>query len=135
MTDRIHVTGARKHGASITPMTAPGTLASPDADGPLPSPPTLRLVGSADEARADVLGSGGARGEVTQDWTRFASCRGMEVDIFFATEDEDIEAAKLICRGCAVQLACLAEAIRNPGVRGVWGGASEHDRASARWIR
>lgn len=56
----------------------------------------------------------------------------MNVDIFFATLPGEIEAAKAVCRRCPVRLPCLDEAVRNPGLRGVWGGASDGDRQSLR---
>jgi len=68
----------------------------------------------------------------SQDWSQIGSCRGMSVDIFFATMADEIEAAKAICRRCPVRLPCLDEAVRNPSVRGVWGGASDNDRLSMR---
>jgi hypothetical protein len=56
----------------------------------------------------------------------------MEVETFFASAAADIEAAKAICFECPVRLRCLDEAIRDPHVRGIWGGASERERQSMR---
>lgn len=67
-----------------------------------------------------------------EDWARQARCLGMNVELFFGTEPEEIAIAKAVCGRCPVQLPCLGEAIGDPGLLGVWGGASESERRSLR---
>jgi WhiB family transcriptional regulator, redox-sensing transcriptional regulator len=44
-------------------------------------------------------------------------------DLFFAESPDDIRLAKLLCRHCPLQQACLAGALRRGEPWGVWGGA------------
>ncbi|HVC24324.1 MAG TPA: WhiB family transcriptional regulator [Acidimicrobiales bacterium] len=101
--------------------------------------PALRLVGAPDAAD----GTWRDRGDETvgaalpfkagfADWTALARCRGMDVTRFFSTDPEILADAKLICRECEVRLSCLDEALRDAGIRGVWGGTSEDDRRAVR---
>ena len=48
-------------------------------------------------------------------------CTG-DPDLFFAESPADVEAAKALCRGCPVRLACLAGARERREPWGVWGG-------------
>ena len=52
----------------------------------------------------------------------------MEQRIFFPNDKSDGLAAKTICRRCTVRAECLAEALGDPGLVGVWGGTTERDR-------
>lgn len=76
------------------------------------------------------------------EWQRQAACRGMDDSVFFHPPDERdpdrsrrIENAKAICESCPAITECRAYAL---GVRepyGIWGGLSEHDRASLLGVR
>ena len=44
-------------------------------------------------------------------------------DLFFAEAPDDIRLAKMLCRRCPVQVACLADAVLRGESWGVWGGA------------
>jgi len=92
--------------------------------------PLLRLVASAGDASEDdgasdldVTTATGAR-----HWPELALCRGLDVELFFSSLASTITEAKVICRRCPVRLPCLEHALGDPGLRGVWGGASEQDR-------
>lgn len=61
-----------------------------------------------------------------------ASCLDADPDIFFSNDDyvydkKIVAQAKLICRGCPIKDACLAEAMEGR-YQGVWGGLTEADR-------
>ena len=71
-------------------------------------------------------------GWLPEPWARYGRCRGIESDIFFASQPHEIAAAKVVCRDCAVKMPCLNEAVRRPGLRGVWGGTSEIERDALR---
>ncbi len=43
-------------------------------------------------------------------------------DLFFAESPADVEAAKAMCRGCPIRLACLSGARERREPWGVWGG-------------
>lgn len=43
-------------------------------------------------------------------------------DLFFAESPADVEAAKALCRGCAIRIACFAGAMQRREPWGVWGG-------------
>lgn len=44
-------------------------------------------------------------------------------DLFFAESPDDIRLAKMLCRHCPVQAACLDGALARGELWGVWGGA------------
>ncbi len=67
------------------------------------------------------------------DWREKAICRSCDPELFFPTEHTraaavQIEQAKSICRRCPVAHECLAWALDNGVVGGVWGGLTEDDR-------
>ena len=64
------------------------------------------------------------------------SCRGRDPNLFFPP-DENVSAwhtaaAKKICNGCSVQLACLKYALENDIRYGVWGGTTAYERLPAK---
>lgn len=61
-------------------------------------------------------------------WTMYASCRGMEDDLFVEAKDQ--REARKVCRHCPVRLDCLVEALDNSIEWGVWGGMTERERRS-----
>jgi WhiB family redox-sensing transcriptional regulator len=76
------------------------------------------------------------------DWQVFATCRGMDVEIFFHPCDEHrkarerrIEHAKAICQDCPVVTECRDYALATSEPYGVWGGLSEGERALMLGVR
>lgn len=73
-------------------------------------------------------------GSAEADWRHRAACRDFDdPDIFFPVGNtgpalDQIEAAKQICRPCAVRRQCLDWAIHTNQDIGVWGGLSEDER-------
>lgn len=59
-------------------------------------------------------------------------CRQLAPDIFFPEDGPGVEAAKRICATCPVQVACLAYAMDNGIMEGVWGGTSQRERLRLR---
>ncbi len=43
-------------------------------------------------------------------------------ELFFAESPQDVEQAKVMCRGCRARIACLADALERREPWGVWGG-------------
>lgn len=69
-------------------------------------------------------------------WQLDATCRGMNVEIFFHPASERrhqkqrrIDQAKAICHGCPVLEECRRHALRTREPYGIWGGLSEEERA------
>ena len=68
-------------------------------------------------------------------WRDRAECRDDPIpDLWFVPPGDrhGIAAAKAICRRCPVAAECLAEAMADPSIVGVWGGTSEVERAKLR---
>lgn len=72
---------------------------------------------------------------VSHDWRQRGACRS-EPDAFFPDRSnrEGIAKAKALCGACPVKKLCLAEGVSEG--YGIWGGATENDRAKYRlgWI-
>ena len=69
------------------------------------------------------------------DWRDRAECKDDPTpDLWFVPPGDrhGIAAAKAICRRCPVAAECLAEAMADPSIVGVWGGTTEVERAKLR---
>ena len=69
------------------------------------------------------------------DWRDRAECKDDPIpDLWFVPPGDrhGIAAAKAICHRCPVAAECLAEAMADPSIVGVWGGTSEVERAKLR---
>lgn len=62
------------------------------------------------------------------DWMDSAACAQVDIDMFFPEKGGSTRAAKSICRGCDVDVDCLAYALEHEERFGVWGGLSERER-------
>lgn len=65
------------------------------------------------------------------DWTG-AACIGMDTMIFIADSGRPTTEAKQVCRGCRLRWTCLAYAVDDPALRGVWGGTTFQERVDMR---
>jgi len=66
-------------------------------------------------------------------WRNYAACRGQDPELFFPSPDTNfagtqLQQAKAVCAGCAVQSVCLEWAILAGIEHGVWGGRGEDER-------
>jgi WhiB family redox-sensing transcriptional regulator len=52
----------------------------------------------------------------------------MDPAVFFPNEGDGVRRAQAICSSCPVRAECLAYALDNRILHGVWGGASERER-------
>ena len=66
------------------------------------------------------------------EWMRWGSCRDQPQRRFFPRRGHDTRLAKLICEGCAVQFECLAFAMVDDTLEGIWGGTSGWQRRQRR---
>lgn len=60
-------------------------------------------------------------------WVSRAVCRGVDPELLFVRGAAQREATA-ICRGCPVQMECLADALDHRVPFGVWGGLTERER-------
>ena len=65
-------------------------------------------------------------------WQRYAACRGQDIEEFFPAEGSGATRTAAICARCPVAEECLAYALDNPGLKGVWAGTSERRRRRMR---
>jgi WhiB family redox-sensing transcriptional regulator len=72
----------------------------------------------------------------TPDWRDDAYCKDDPTpDRFHVTDRYSIAAAKAACAMCPVVSACLAEALADPTLTGVWGGTTDDERKKLRGRR
>ena len=59
-----------------------------------------------------------------EEWMDDAKCAAPDVDpdIFTSTHQDEIDAAKEICRGCTAKMQCAEYALRNRERIGTWAG-------------
>jgi WhiB family transcriptional regulator, redox-sensing transcriptional regulator len=67
------------------------------------------------------------------DWRDRAACRRSDPELFFPDGDSrsaraKVKAAKLLCRECPVNPACLSWALASAEQAGIWGGLTEDER-------
>ncbi len=61
-------------------------------------------------------------------WHQRAACRGQGTDAHFPVRGSSTTAARAVCAGCVVRSDCLATALADPDLKGIWGGTSERER-------
>ena len=72
-------------------------------------------------------------GRETERWRRAAACRNMDTELFFPRGEtgaplEQTVAAKAVCGGCGVRIACLEFAMATRQEYGIFGGLTEQER-------
>jgi WhiB family redox-sensing transcriptional regulator len=65
-------------------------------------------------------------------WVDEALCAQTDPEIFFPTKGGDPSRAKRVCQACPVRAECLAAAITDPSLEGIWGGLSPRERRAWR---
>jgi WhiB family redox-sensing transcriptional regulator len=65
-------------------------------------------------------------------WRNDGACREVPPAIFFPGRGEEATAARAVCTACPVVEECRSYALGVAGLKGVWGGLSEHDRTDLR---
>ena len=61
-------------------------------------------------------------------WMQRAACQGLDVELFYSTNDADVREAVRVCRSCPVRMECLQAAMSTAEIFGVWGGMHEGHR-------
>jgi hypothetical protein len=67
-------------------------------------------------------------------WQQRAACRNVPTEAFFPLRSECADEAKVVCSGCPVREHCLAYALADQNLVGVWGGTSGRERRDRRWV-
>lgn len=72
-----------------------------------------------------------------QAWMDKALCAEVDPDLFFPGKGDWAQAfrAKVVCRSCEVTAKCLAYAVQNQEVHGIWGGTTAEQRKRLRGQR
>jgi WhiB family redox-sensing transcriptional regulator len=65
-------------------------------------------------------------------WVQRGACRGHPIARFFPKGGATVGAAKAVCAECVVRSECLAYALAEPQLQGVWGGTSDTERRALR---
>lgn len=65
-------------------------------------------------------------------WRADALCREYPKVGWFATSEKGSTAAKAVCAKCLVRCECLAYALDDPTLDGVWGGLTSRERRDVR---
>ena len=65
-------------------------------------------------------------------WFGGAACRGAGHVAYFPSRGESINPAKSVCDSCPVIDDCLAHALADPELQGIWGGTSVKQRQAMR---
>ena len=61
-------------------------------------------------------------------WQDLGACRGADVELFFAVEEDEQQRALEYCASCEVREECLRTAVLSQEMYGIWGGTLENDR-------
>jgi WhiB family redox-sensing transcriptional regulator len=65
-------------------------------------------------------------------WMERAQCRGEDRDLFFPSVGTASAKARVICSICLVRQECLAYALTDTELTGVWGGTTTQERKRLR---
>ena len=67
---------------------------------------------------------------IAKDFWEGALCAEIGSEIFFPERHEAnmAQIAKRICNKCDIKQKCLEYALKDPDLKGVWGGTTEHQR-------
>lgn len=65
-------------------------------------------------------------------WQAKGACRSDGTAAYFVGPGGDQSAGKARCAGCPVKGPCLAYALADLSIRGIWGGTSDRERQALR---
>jgi hypothetical protein len=71
---------------------------------------------------------------IRKDFWIGALCAEVDAELFFPRKGQYLEAqnAKRLCNRCEIKQKCLDYALKDPELRGIWGGTNEPDRYKIR---
>lgn len=70
--------------------------------------------------------------EVALEWQDDALCAETDPDAFFVEKGGNPRPAINLCGSCDVAAQCLAYALQNPEIAGIWGGTTQRTRRKMR---
>jgi WhiB family redox-sensing transcriptional regulator len=70
--------------------------------------------------------------QLRPDWHADAACRDTDPATFFPTKGVNVGPARKVCARCPVRDACLAFAMSDASIKGVWAGTTERQRKRMR---
>ena len=65
-------------------------------------------------------------------WKADALCREYPKVAWFGQSERSSKAAKAVCGRCLVRSECLAYALADPNIDGIWGGLTRRERSQLR---
>jgi len=65
-------------------------------------------------------------------WADRALCAETDPELFYPEKGGSTKEAKRVCRSCEVRAECLAWALENSELEGIWGGLSPMERRGIR---
>ena len=65
-------------------------------------------------------------------WMAEGLCRGQPAEVFFPAKGASLAPARELCAACPSRAPCLAYAMANPELVGVWAGTSARERRALR---
>jgi WhiB family transcriptional regulator, redox-sensing transcriptional regulator len=71
---------------------------------------------------------------LAKDFWQGALCAEIDPELFFPLKGKFLDAqnAKQICNRCELKQKCLEYALKDPELKGIWGGTNEPDRYKMR---
>lgn len=66
------------------------------------------------------------------EWSDRGACRRVPTADFFPGRGDDTATVKAVCCACPVVEECRAYALDLAGLKGIWGGLSDHERTKCR---
>jgi len=71
---------------------------------------------------------------IAKDFWQGALCAEVDPELFFPRKGQYLEAqsAKRLCNKCELKQKCLEFALKDPEIKGIWGGTNEPDRYKIR---
>lgn len=68
-------------------------------------------------------------------WMANGLCREIDPDLFFPEPGDEAPYAKAVCRACDVETECLAYAMNDLTLQGIWGATSPRMRIRLSAVR
>ena len=71
---------------------------------------------------------------IPKDFWKGALCAEIDPELFFPPKGQfsEVQNPKKICNRCEIKQKCLDYALKDPELKGIWGGTNEPDRYKIR---
>lgn len=123
-----------------TPAVTSSNSTIPEMVGPRQTTPVLTLSGGRGVRDPDNLTEPRQAqptslldfDKLRPDWFADAACHGAGNADWFDTDGAGATRARQVCQRCTVLAQCLAYAVADPQLTGIWGGLSARERGRLR---